>query len=379
MTFFKNIKKSLASIIPSPIQIDFEKGGVRKIEEVAPYPKEVFWDKDVSIFKTASGIEYVRTPEKLFENLPDYKFEPNFLEIDGLRMHYLDEGPKDGQVILLLHGQPVWSFLYRKMIKDLVPKGYRCIAPDMIGMGKSDKPIKEQYHIFDRHCENTLAFIKALGLKNITAFVQDWGSLIGTRLVGENPDLFARLVLANGDLPLLTEKTNPFYIPSPVVVNPKINTVKDFAKFWLKGMPDMFQSWILFCLQHTRNFIGGIMQYSTVNKLTDEEMAAYSAPFPSFIYMAGPRTLPSMSVGLVGQQLPAWESLKKFEKPFISFIGLQDNLLGRPSIQEKWINSVPGAKGQDHEQFENANHFIQEDIGEIMADRVHKFIKKNPI
>ena len=141
----------------------------------------------------------------------------------------------------------------------------------------------------------------------------------------------------------------------------------------------MFQAWILYCLQNSRNFIGFTMQESTANTLTDGEMAAYDAPFPSFIYMAGPRTLPSMNVGLVGQQLKAWEGLKKFEKPFISFIGLQDNLLGRPKIQEKWINSVPGAKGQAHEQFENSNHFIQEDIGEVMADRVHKFIQKNPI
>ncbi len=379
MSLFKNIKKAASSVVPSPIIIDFEKGGVRRIQKVAPYPKEVFWDDSVTIHKTESGIEYVRTPEERFDNLPGYDFTPNYMEIDGLRMHYLDEGPKDGQVILLLHGQPVWSFLYRKMIKELVPKGYRCIAPDMMGMGKSDKPIKEAFHYYDRHCEMMLTFIQKLELTNITAFVQDWGSVIGTRLVGENLHLFARLVLANGELPLLTEETNPFYIPNPVEVNPKISSVKDIAKYWLKGMPDMFQAWILFTLQHTKNFIGSTMQSSTVNILTDAEIAAYEAPFPSFIYMAGPRTLPSMNVGIVGQQLGAWENLKKFEKPFISFIGLKDNLLGRPSIQEKWINSVPGAKGQNHEQFENANHFIQEDIGEIMADRVHKFIQKNPI
>ena len=379
MSLFKNIKKAASSVVPSPIQIDFEKGGGRKVQEVAPYPEEVFWDTSVPVHKTPSGIEFVRTPEERFKNLPGYEFEPNYVEIDGLRMHYLDEGPKDGQVILMLHGQPVWSYLYRKMIRDLVPKGYRCIAPDMIGMGKSDKPIKEQYHIYDQHCNNALTFVKELGLKNITAFIQDWGSVIGTRLVGENPELFARLVLANGDLPLSTEETNPFYIPNPVVVNPKINTVKDIAKYWLKGNPDMFQAWILFCLQHTRNFIGDTMQQSTVIKLTEEEMAAYAAPFPSFIYMAGPRTLPSMNVGIVGQQLAAWKGLKKFEKPFISFIGLKDKLLGLPRIQEKWVNSVPGAKGQAHEQFENADHFIQDDIGEIMADRVHKFIEKNPL
>ena len=379
MSLFKNIKKAASSIVPSPIQMDFEKGGGRRVEEVAPYPKEVFWDDSVPIYKTTDEIEYVRTPEERFEDLSGYDFTPNYVEIDGLRMHYLDEGPKDGSIILMLHGQPVWSYLYRKMIKELAPKGYRCIAPDMIGMGKSDKPIKEAFHYYDRHCEMMLSFIQQLGLTDITAFVQDWGSLIGTRLVGENPDLFARLILANGDLPLLTEETNPFYIPNPVVVNPKIKGFKDIAKYWLKGMPDMFEAWILFCLQNSRNFIGGIMQQSTENKLTEGEVAAYEAPFPSFIYMAGPRTLPSMNTGLVGQQLPAWENLKKFEKPFISFIGLQDNLLGRPKIQEKWINAVPGAKGQNHEQFKIANHFIQEDIGEIMADRVDKFIQKNPI
>jgi len=121
------------------------------------------------------------------------------------------------------------------------------------------------------------------------------------------------------------------------------------------------------------------MQRSTVNKLSDGEVAAYEAPFPSFIYMAGPRTLPSMNAGIRGQQLAAWESLKKFEKPFLSLIGLKDPLLGRPSIQKKWVAKVPGAKGQNHDQFEHANHFIQEDIGEVMAERTHQFIVDNPL
>ena len=373
----KILKKIASKVVSSPIQIDFKKGGGRRVQEVAPYPKEVFWDDSVSIHKTPDGVEFVRTPEERFENLTGYNFKAKYMDIDGLRMHYLDEGPQDGEILLLLHGQPVWSYLYRKMIPILVNHGYRCIAPDMIGMGKSDKPIKEAYHTYDRHCELIFSLIQQLELKNITAFVQDWGSLIGTRLVGENPELFARLVLANGDLPLMTEETNPLYIPNPVVVNPKIKSIKSIAKYWLKGLPDMFQAWVLFCLENTKNFIGEVMQQSTSNELSKAEMAAYEAPFPSFIYMAGPRTLPSMNVGLVGQQLPAWESLKRWEKPFISFIGLKDTLLGRPSIQEKWINSVPGAKGQDHEQFENANHFIQDDLGEIMAERTHQFIVKN--
>lgn len=379
MSIFKKLKKSLGKVVPSPITVDFKTGGGRRIETVAAYPKEVFWDESVTIHKTADGVEYVRTPDDRFNNIPDYDFKANYVEIDGLRMHYLDEGPRDGHIILMLHGQPTWSFLYRKMINLLAPLGYRCIAPDMIGMGKSDKPIKEAFHYYDRHCEMHLKFIQQMGLKNMTAFVQDWGSVIGTRLVGENPELFDRLVLANGDLPPFTEETNPFYIPNPVVVNPKIKSFKDIAKYWFKGIPDSFQAWILYCLLHTKNFVGAIMQQATEVELTKEELDAYDAPFPSFIYMAGPRTLPSMNVGIVGQQKNAWEGLKKFDKPFLSMIGLKDRLLGRPSIQKRWIEGVPGAKGQNHEQFDNANHFIQEDIGEVMADRVHKFIEKNPM
>ncbi len=375
----KKLKKLASKMIPSPIVIDFEKNaGNHTIQEVAPYPDGLV-DANVPIQKASSGWEYVRTPEARFENLPDYPFAPNYIEIDGLRMHYLDEGPKDGEIILMLHGQPAWSYLYRKMIKELVPKGYRCIAPDMIGMGKSDKPIKEKYHTYDRHCDNTLAFIKALGLTNITAFIQDWGSAIGNRVIGENPDLFSRVVLANGELPLSTNETNPIYIPNPLHVNPKLNSFKDIAKYWLKGIPYSFQAWVLYSLQHTKNFVGDVMQRATVNELSDAEVDAYKAPFPSFIYMAAPRTLPSMNAAIRGQQLAAWEGLKKFEKPYLTMIGLKDHLLGKPSIQNKFIENVPGAKGQNHEQFENANHFIQEDIGEIMADRTHRFILKNPI
>lgn len=371
------LKKMTSKIIPSPIVVDFEKGGGTAVQEVAPYPNDI-WDKNVPIHTTDSGWEYVRTPEQQFENLPGYDFSPNYLLIDGLKMHYIDAGPKDGEIILMLHGQPTWSYLYRKMIPKLVEKGYRCIAPDMIGMGKSDKPIKEKYHTYDRHCADALAFIQGLGLKNITAFIQDWGSVIGLRVIGENPDLFARVVLANGDLPSFTETTNPFYVPNPIVINPKIKGLKAaVAKHALGGIKNWFQAWILFCLNNTNNFVGEVMQMSTENELTKGEVAAYEAPFPSFIYRAAPRALPCMNAGIRGQQSEAWKNLKQFNKPFLSLIGLKDRLLGRKSIQEKWITKVPGAKGQKHEQFENANHFIQEDIGEVMADRTHQFIVDN--
>ena len=162
-------------------------------------------------------------------------------------------------------------------------------------------------------------------------------------------------------------------------VNPDLKFPNDLLKHGLKGGPEAFQGWILFSLQNPHNYYGKLIQRMTVKELTSTEVTAYEAPFPSFIYRAGPRMLPSMVAGIVGQQLPAWENLQKFDKPFISFIGLKDRLLGRPEIQEKWMTNVPGAKGQAHEQFENANHFIQEDIGEIMVDRVHQFMQKNPI
>jgi len=379
MSFFKKIAKTFSSFIPSPIKVDFNKGGGRTIQKIAPLPKKVFWDTSVPIHKTDAGVEYVRTPDERFENLPGYSFATNYMEIDGLRMHYLAEGPEDGEIILMLHGQPTWTYLYRKMIKDLVAKGYRCIAPDLIGMGKSDKPIQEKYHTYDVHCNNTLAFIEKLNLKDITIFVQDWGSVIGTRLVGENPDLFARLILANGDLPDFTEATNPLYIPNPVVINPKVKGLKKaLAKHFLAGRDTSFQAWILYCLTNMNPFVGKVMSFATEVKLTKAEAAAYDAPFPSYIFMAGPRSLPAMTAGIVGQTLTAWEGLEKFEKPFLSLIGLKDKLLGRPSIQRKWIARIPGAKDQNHEQFENGAHFIQEDLGEIMADRTHQFILKNP-
>ncbi len=379
MSFIKTLAKTASYAIPSPIEVDFKTGGGSYVQKVAPYPPEVFWDESVPVHKTASGIEYVKTPEERFQHLPDYPFRPHYVEVNGLQMHYVAEGSQDGEVVLMLHGQPTWSYLYRKMITNLVARGYRCIAPDLIGMGKSDKPVAQKYHTYDQHCADILEFIQKLDLKNITVFVQDWGSLIGLRVVGENPDLFARVVLANGDLPLFTEENNTLYIPNPVVVNPKVKGLRaSVAKYALRGMPDFFQAWILYCLTAPQIKPSETVALATHRKLSQGEKAAYDAPFPSFIYCAGPRTLPSMTAGMRGQTLPAWESLQKFEKPFLSLIGLKDNLLGRPDLQIKWIQAVPGAKNQLHSSFAKANHFIQEDLGEEMAARTHRFIHDNP-
>ena len=186
----RKLKKLIVKLIGSSIKIDREAKG-RKIQNIAPLPEKVYWDNNVKIHKTQNGIEYVKTPSKCFLNLPDYNFNENYFDLHGIKIHYVDAGPSDGKILLLLHGQPVWSYLYRTMIHDLVSKGYRCIAPDLIGMGKSDKPISIKYHTYETHCENILTFINGLKLKNMTLFCQDWGSLIGLRIAGENPNLFS--------------------------------------------------------------------------------------------------------------------------------------------------------------------------------------------
>ena len=378
----RKLKKLIVKIIGSSIKIDREAKG-RKIQNIAPLPKKVYWDNNVKIHKTQNGIEYVKTPSKCFLNLPDYNFNENYFDLHGIKIHYIDAGPSDGKILLLLHGQPVWSYLYRTMIHDLLSKGYRCIAPDLIGMGKSDKPISIKYHTYETHCENILTFINGLKLKNMTLFCQDWGSLIGLRIAGENPNLFSGIIAANAELPNFTKETNPLYIPETIEINTKIKSfVGAMAYYSIGGFAvESFQAWILYCLTAPMVDIKSIMKlsFSRNFKKSDDILNAYSAPFPSFIYMAGPRTLPSMNAGITGQTLKAIEGLKKFEKPFLSLIGLQDNLLGTPRIQNRFIKMVPGAKGQNHEQFKEANHFIQEDIGEMMADRMHKFIVKNKI
>ena len=380
----RQIQKLIVNLMGSPIKIDPSIKN-REVKTIAPIPKEVFWDASVKIHKTKSGIEYVKTPEECFSELPGYNFNENYCDINGLKMHYVDAGSSDGKILLLLHGQPVWSYLYRTMIHELVAKGYRCIAPDLIGMGKSDKPISIKYHVYDTHCDNVLTFIKKLKLKKITLFCQDWGSLIGLRIAGENSKLFSGIIAANAELPKFTEESNPLHIPEPVKINTKIKSFKKAMAYHFlnnKGFDvNIFQVWINYCITTPFVHIREIMRLSLSKDFKKDQkiLDAYAAPFPSFIYMAGPRTLPSMNAGITGQTLKAIDGLKKFKKPFLSLIGLQDKLLGTPRIQNKWIKIIPGAKGQDHEQFEEANHFIQEDIGEKMADRMHKFIVKNKI
>ena len=333
--------------------------------------------QDIVVNSTESGIEFVRTPDACFESLDGYDFAPSYITVDGLRMHYVDAGPSDGEIILMLHGQPSWSYLYRKMIPVLTDAGYRVIAADHIGMGRSDKPVDPRVHTYDQQVLWNKGFIDALGLTEITLFVQDWGSLIGLRIAGENPELFARIVLANGDLPAIPAGLNPFTIPI-FAIDDMLPEAEEFFRNRSPDRVEGFQQWIDYAAGAPYLFAADVVQVGTVTELSESERAAYNAPYPDEIYRAAIRAFPSMVAGIQGQTLPALAALGEFDRPFLALAGEFDPNLGSEATQNAWIERVPGARGQDHRRYE-AGHFIQEDVGAEMAAQVVDFMRANPI
>jgi pimeloyl-ACP methyl ester carboxylesterase len=344
---------------------------------VEPYEVCNLPQSDIEIHATETGIEFVRTPDACFASLTGYDYAPNYLTIDGMRMHYVDTGPRDGEVILMLHGQPSWSYLYRKMIPVLVDAGYRVIAADLIGMGRSDKPVDPRVHQYEQQVAWGKAFISELGLSNITLFVQDWGSVIGLRIAGDMPDLFARIVLANGDMPVIASGLNPFIVP----VFEIDETLPGAAEFFAGRSSDRivgFQQWIDYAATAPGLFAADVVELATVIELSPAEYSAYNAPFPAEIYRAAIRAFPSMIAGIEDQNQPAWDALGKFDRPFLALAGKFDPNLGSEATQNKWIAHVPGAAGQNHKRYD-AGHFIQEDVGSELAADVVDFMQRNPI
>ena len=291
----------------------------------------------------------LRTPDTRFEDLPGYDFEAHYVDIGDLRMHYVDEGPRDGRVILLLHGEPSWSYLYRTMIPPLRDAGLRVIAPDLIGFGKSDKPIRKKDYSFAIHVAWMRQFIESLDLNDITLFCQDWGSLIGLRIAAENEHRFARIALGNGGLPTGDQ-----------------------------DMPKAFKIWKAFALFSPWFPIGRIIQKATITDLPDEVVAAYDAPFPSAAYKAAARAFPALVP--VAPNDPAseanraaWDVFKKWEKPFLTTFSNRDPITRGGQV--KWQENVPGAKGQKHRKIENAGHFLQEDKGPDIAAVLIDFVE----
>jgi haloalkane dehalogenase len=272
-------------------------------------------------------MKILRTPDDRFRNLPGYPFDPNYVEISdieggNLRIHYVDEGPKEADPVLLMHGEPSWSYLYRKMIPIIIDAGHRAVAPDLAGFGRSDKPAERIDYTYQRHVDWVQAWLDKMGLNQITLVCQDWGGLIGLRLVANNPDRFIRVVVANTGLP--TGDT-------PIT--------------------DAFLNWRKFSLEVQDFDVGAIITMGCQKPLPQDVAASYNAPFPDDIYKEGARIFPSLvpiepNDPVSPANRKAWEVLSKFDKPFLTAFSDGDPIThGGEHIFQK---RVPGAKGQPH-------------------------------
>jgi haloalkane dehalogenase len=297
-------------------------------------------------------MKVLRTPDSRFANLPDYDFRPNFVDIEDLRMHYVDEGPRDGDVILLLHGEPSWSYLYRSMIPPLADAGLRVVAPDLIGFGKSDKPARKSDYSYRGHVAWMTRFVEKLDLSDVTLFCQDWGSLIGLRVAAENEHRFARIALGNGGLPTGDQ-----------------------------DMPKAFKIWRAFARYSPWFPIGKIIQKATITELSDDIVAAYDAPFPSSRYKAGARAFPMLVPTTTDDPASeanraAWRVFSDWQKPFLTTFSNRDPITRGGEVP--WQETVPGARNLAHLKIKNAGHFLQEDKGPELAKIIIEFVKVAP-
>jgi len=312
-----------------------------------------------------------RTPEERFEDLADYPFQPHYLQVDDtegreLRIHYLDEGAPNGDVVLLLHGQPVWSYLYRYMIPPLVEAGFRVIAPDFVGFGRSDKPTKIEDYTYARHVAWMSDWFLQMDLAGVTVFLQDWGSLIGLRLVAAFPERFDGVVLANGGLPTgaipeeFSDLLKQAYKDLPVV------EAKDLdARFRdTDGIPGMLY-WRKFCAEGSEILRPGNAVIDSIGKyrqFSDAELEAFNAPYPDETYAAGVRRFPSLvplfpDDAEAEENKAAWEVLKQFDKPFMCAFSDDDPVTA--GGDKPFLKHVPGCNGVKHRTISSAGHFLQ--------------------
>jgi len=307
----------------------------------------------MSQLPTIDKAHVLRTPEERFSHITDFPYTPKYAEIGGLRIAYIDEGPRDAAPVLLMHGEPTWSYLYRKMIPVLVAAGHRVIAPDLVGFGRSDKPTAKKDYSYANHVAWMVAWMQTVDLKNATLFCQDWGSLIGLRLVTHSPERFERVVLANGGLPTGTQGVTP----------------------------KAFRLWRAFARFSPWFPIGKIVNSGCAIKLSAREIAAYDAPFPNSQYEVAARLFPTFVPTTTtdperAANEEAWEILKQWKKPFLTLFSSRDPVTrGGEKIFQKL---VPGAVGQPHTTTRGAGHFLQEDKGVELAKQISAFIAATP-
>jgi haloalkane dehalogenase len=294
-------------------------------------------------------MKLLRTPEERFERLAGYSFKPHYCEVDGVRIHYVDEGGDRGETVLMMHGEPSWSYLYRKMIPIVSGAGYRVIAPDLVGFGKSDKPAEMGDYTYQRHVGWITGLVRSLDLRNVTLVCQDWGGLVGLRVAAENEERFSRICVSNTGLPVG------------------------------KGTPsDAFLKWREFSQKSPEFDIGRIIAGACVRTLEPAEIDAYNAPFPDDSYKAGARIFPSLvpvdpDDPAVPANMRAWEVLSAWKKPFMTAFSDSDPITGGGDAY--FQKTVPGAKGIKHVTLKGGGHFVQEDKGEEWAQIIVKFVR----
>ena len=298
-------------------------------------------------------MDTLRTPDDRFADLPDYPFAPHYRTVvdaasgTSLRVHYLDEGPHDAAPVLLMHGEPSWSYLYRHFVRPLADRGHRVVAPDLIGFGRSDKPTQPDDHSYERHVAWMSDWLTGVDLHDITLFCQDWGGLIGLRLVAAFPERFARLVIANTGLPVGTG--------------------------WSPG----FAQWLAYSQSVDVFPTGAILDRGAVRTLSPAEIAAYDAPFPDETYKAGPRTLPALvpvtpEHDSVAENRAAWAVLDSLDRPVLTAFSDQDAVTagGEKLFQAR----LPGAVGQAH-RIVAGGHFLQEDAATELVGLIDDFVR----
>ena len=321
----------------------------------------------------APGI--LRTPDERFNGIKDYPFSANYLTIGDTRIHYLDEGPIDGKIIFLLHGEPAWSYLFRKMIPTLTAAGYRVIAPDMVGFGKSDKYISIEDYSHQMHVDKIVQLVRELNLKDVTAHLHDWGGLVGFRVIAEEPERFSGIIASNTSLiapgrgflrDLLSHISYPLFKLGIWIQGPA--TWEEF----IGG--DGFTGWIRYS-RYTDNIdVGGIMQ--TLGNVSDEERAGYEAPYPNATYKAGAQIFPYLIPSELRKNEMAYrEVFEKWNKPFLIANSDNDPVTSNNPRLAEMLKRVPTAK---EILIKGPGHFIQEEAGPEYAQLIIDFINGNP-
>jgi len=295
-------------------------------------------------------MDVLRTPDERFEGLVGFPFVPRYVEVDGLRMHYVDEGPRHAPVVLMLHGEPSWSYLYRTLVPIVTAAGLRAVAPDLVGFGRSDKPARREDYTYQRHVAWLQGFLGATALERVTLVCQDWGGLLGLRAVAAEPERFARVVAANTFLPTGD------------------------------GTPSAgFLAWRKYSQETPEFHVGGIVRGGCAKPLAASAVAAYDAPFPDDRYKAGARQFPVLvpiapDDPASAANRAAWKVLERFEKPFLTAFSDRDPVTaGADAVLRR---RIPGCAGQPHRTLTGGGHFLQEDVGEELARLVVDFVQR---